>query len=286
MGIDDEAQVGEHVLDFFAFVEPDAADDAVRHTLAHECIFNGSRLRVGAIQHRDHRLWVLLSRFSNGAGDVIRLFDLIAGAHVENLLAALFVGPELLLFASAVATDHGRCRVENDLGRSVVLLEAHDHGFRKILFEVEDVLEVGAAPFVDRLIGVADHAEVAMNLSESLDQQVLRTVRVLILVDHDVFELATVRLSNALVAFEQIDGLQQQVVEVEGAGVVEHAQVHLVDLGDLRIAQRPTGRLHLVRRFHLVLGLADARQRGSGLNQLVVDVEGFQRLFDDGELIG
>ena len=49
--------------------------------------------------------------------------------------------------------------------------------------------EVGAAPLVDRLVGVADDAEVAVRRREPLDQQVLRPVGVLILVHHHVAEL-------------------------------------------------------------------------------------------------
>ena len=87
------------------------------------------------------------------------------------------------------------------------------------MLEVEDVAQVGAAPAVDRLVGIADDAEVAVDLGQPLDQQVLRPVGVLVLVDEDVPELARVVLARPLAGLDQLDGLEQQVVEVERAGV-------------------------------------------------------------------
>ena len=50
-------------------------------------------------------------------------------------------------------------------GRSVVAARASIvRRLREVVLEVEDVAKVGAAPFVDRLIRIADDAEVAMHL--------------------------------------------------------------------------------------------------------------------------
>ena len=47
------------------------------------------------------------------------------------------------------------------LGGAVVLLQAQHARAREVVLEVEDVLDVGAAPGVDRLVLVADHRDVA-----------------------------------------------------------------------------------------------------------------------------
>jgi hypothetical protein len=60
-----------------------------------------------------------------------------------------------------------------------------------------------------------------------------------------------------------------------------------VDLGDLLVAPVPgRGRRHGVGRLHAVLGVGDARQRRPRLNEAVVDVQIFQGLLDDRQLIG
>ena len=157
----------------------------------------------------------------------------------------------------------------------------------KVLLEVEDVAQVGAAPLVDRLIGIADDAEVAVDLGEPADQQVLRPVGVLVLVDHHEAELLGVLRPDRRRLLEQVDGLQQQVVEVERAALLQRVQVVGVDLGDLLVAPVVAGAGgHRVRALHPVLGAADARQRRARLDEAVVDVQLLERLLDDGELIG
>ncbi len=126
-----------------------------------------------------------------------------------------------------------------------------------------------------------------MHGGEPADEQVLRPVGVLIFVNHHEPELLGVLRTDALRLLEEVDGLEQQVVEVERARVLQRLEVVLVDLGDLLITSIPARRTgHHVWRFHPVFRMADARQRGPRLDECVIDVEVLQRLLDDGQLVG
>ncbi len=228
--VDDQLQVGERVLDFLALVEPDASDDLVRDAFPHQLIFDRARLRVRAIEHGRHRVHVVHPRLLDRSDDEIGLLELVAAPEVDDLLAAFPVGPQPLVLAVAVLLDDRRGGVEDDLRGAVVLLEPDGLRLAEIGLEVEDVAQVGAAPLVDRLIGVADDGDVAMRPGEVADQQVLRTIRVLVLVHHHVLELARIPLADLLRCVEQLDRLQQQIVEVECVRVAQHGQVPLVDL--------------------------------------------------------
>ena len=127
-------------------------------------------------------------------------------------------GAQRLAHAPLVGADDDVREVEH-LGRAaVVLLEAHDVRLGKVLVEVEDVPDVGAAPAVDRLVVVTDDADVAVAAGEQLDELVLRAVGVLVLVDEDVLELAAVLLELRRILGEQSDGEHEQIVEVHGVG--------------------------------------------------------------------
>ena len=224
--VDDELQVGERVLDFLALVEPHAADDLVGEPLAHQRVLDRSRLRVGPIEHRDRGVHVVGQAGAGGARDEVGLLELVAAAEVDDARAAFALGPEVLVLAVAVLADDGRGRVEDDLRRSVVAFELDDGRLGKVLLEVEDVPQVGAAPLVDRLIGIADDAQVAVHLGEPADQQVLRPVRVLVLVHHDEAELAARTSSRTRCGLlEQLDRLEQEIVEVERGAVLQGLQV-------------------------------------------------------------
>jgi hypothetical protein len=74
--------------------------------------------------------------------------------------------------------------------RAVVLLELDRHRRREVQVEAEDVGDLGAAPAVDRLVVVADHAQVLARAGEPAHHLELGAVGVLILVDHQVLNLA------------------------------------------------------------------------------------------------
>ena len=64
-----------------------------------------------------------------------------------------------------------------------------------------------------------------MDVGEPADEQVLRPVRVLVLVDHHEPELLGVLRADALRLLEQVDGLEQQIVEVERVALLQRLQV-------------------------------------------------------------
>ena len=80
--------------------------------------------------------------------------------------------------------------------RAVVAFQADDPGAGEIVLEAQDVADLGAAPGVDRLVVVADAAEVVMALRQRPQPQVLGDVGVLVLVDQDVAELLLVALER------------------------------------------------------------------------------------------
>ena len=73
-------------------------------------------------------------------------------------------------------------------GRAVVLLEPDDQRAGEIGLEAQDVADLGAAPAVDRLVVVADAAQIAMALRQQPQPQILRDVGVLVLVDQQIAE--------------------------------------------------------------------------------------------------
>jgi hypothetical protein len=58
--------------------------------------------------------------------------------------------------------------------------------------EIQDVGNVGASPLVDRLIFVADNADVLLFLSQEANQSKLKRVCILVLVNEDVAKLVVV----------------------------------------------------------------------------------------------
>ena len=286
MRIQHQLQIGERVLDFLPLVEADATDDLVGNAGATQRIFQCSRLGVGSIQDRDQVLDVVVKRGSRRPRDEFRLVEIISRAVVADLRPALPLGIEALILAVAVLRDHRRRRIEDDLRGAVVPFELDDAGFGEVVFEVEDVAQVGAAPFVDRLVGIADDTQVAMLACEPLDEQVLRPIGVLILVHHHVHELVRVLVADGFRLLEQLHRLQQQVVEVERVGVAQCLRVELVELPDVLLARVPGVRGEGFGAFHAVLRMADSREREPRRHGALVGAHLPERLLHHRELVG
>jgi hypothetical protein len=190
-----------------------------------------------------------------------------------DAIAADVFGPEGLALARGVVCDDGACRVQDRCGRAIVLLELDDRRSGMVALEVEDVPDLGAAKPVDRLVLVTDHADVVVDRRQRLHQQVLRPVRVLVLVDEQMGAAARVALARlgGGVGGEQRQCLEQDVVEVDGIGPQKARFVARVDLGDELRVGRERARLHLRGRLHRVLGAADASQERARRPGGVVD---------------
>jgi hypothetical protein len=107
------------------------------------------------------------------------------------LLAGLVdIGEQRLAEAALVVGDEVGGGPRMCGGRAVVALEPDDLGAGEILVEAQDVVDLGAAPAIDRLVVVADAAEVLASAGPGPEPQpqILRDVGVLVLVDQDVFE--------------------------------------------------------------------------------------------------
>ena len=107
------------------------------------------------------------------------------------------VGPQRLAEAAGVVGDQAVGGGEDVRGRAVILLEPDDLRAGEVLFEAQDVGDLRAAPGIDRLVVVADAAEVAARLGEQPQPVVLALVGVLIFVDEDVAEALAVGSSTS-----------------------------------------------------------------------------------------
>ena len=157
----DQPQIGERVADFGALVEARAADDAIGQAQRHKAILELAHLERGPHQNGNlvERMAValqLLDLFADGA----RFLLGIPGAGDEDFFAGHVLGAQRLAEPAFVVGDQMRGGGENVSGRAVVALQPDNFGAGEIVLEAQDVVDLRAAPAVDRLIVVADAADV------------------------------------------------------------------------------------------------------------------------------
>ena len=145
----------------------------------------------------------------------LRLRLLRVGKVADDLLARGLRREQVLFDAVAVFCDQ-RVRRRQNLRRGTVVFHHHDglHVW-KDLVEIQQILDVRAAPGVDRLVRVAHDEEVAVIAAQHLHQLILQRVDILKLVDHDVFEPLLPLEPDVLVLLENIERELDEVVVVE-----------------------------------------------------------------------
>ena len=133
----------------------------------------------------------------------------------------------------------------------------------KILFEFQNVANVGAAPGVDALVLVAHRAHVLVFAGQQLHQLVLRAVGVLVLVDEQIAVAALVALAHLARSLEHAHGLEQQIVEVHGIVLDQLVLVGLEDVGDALTVWILGIEEIILRIDHVILGPRDTAQHGA-----------------------
>lgn len=194
----------------------------MRDARAGEVAFDGSRLGVhtvenGVVCQMPALLQVLTDDIRDMAGFVLLI---LGGIHL-HLIALTVVRPQGLALALGVVLDDAVGCVEDIGGGAVVLLQSDGLGAGIEFFKVENVLNGSATEAVDALVVIAHNADVALRPGEQADQTELRHAGILILVHQQVTVLVLVELPHILVLRQQLNGLIDQVVEVEGSCLPE-----------------------------------------------------------------
>ncbi len=175
---------------------------------------------------------------------------------------------------------------EDVRGRAIVALQTDHRRAGEVALEAEDVADLGAAPGVDRLVVVADAADVAVGPRQGAQPEVLGDVGVLILVDEDVAELALVAFENVRLGGEQRQRVQQQIAEIAG---VQHPQPLLILAVERQREAvggvRALGGGDLVGHEAAVLPPLDQRQDQPRRGFLGVDPAGVEELLDQPLLV-
>src|ERR1700682_34348 len=171
-------------------------------------------------------------------------------------------------------------------GGAVVLPELHDGRAGKVLLEVQDVVDVGPAEAVDRLVLVTNGHDVAPPASEQLHELVLGVVRVLVLVDEQVLETLVKLFADVGMLFEQPDVLADEVVEIHGVEFAKALLVQPVNLGNAGSEEVGVVALIFDAPDQLILRAGDAVEDGGWGEGLVAHVELAHAASHQRELIG
>ena len=281
--IDHQLEIGEQVFDLGPVIEAEATDDAVGNTASAQAVFKDARLGVGAIEDCEVLPLAVVALHALDRGRYrIALVELVVDREQRERLALGIVGADGLVLAQGVVADHALGGTQDHLGRAIILFEQDFFTVGEIFLERQDVGDVGTAPAVDRLVGIAGRADVAA-FAKQADELVLDLVGVLVLVDEQVGKARDPTFAQLGITFEGDDRAHQQIIKVDLILILAQLFVNDVDLlgGGVAIVVG----FDLADVDQLVFPAADRPLDLAWVDGLGVKLEDFVSLFVQSELI-
>src|SRR5262249_41934210 len=142
----------------------------------------------------------------------LHLFAL--GLDQSRCFPLLFVSKESLVVALLGELNNFVGQVQNGLRAAVVFFEFDNAGARKRLGKIHDISEIGAAKRVDTLRIVSHDSHVIVRGGQQPDDLRLKSIGILILVDHDELVNLGKPAAHLFMSAKKIFQLGQKVVVV------------------------------------------------------------------------
>ena len=214
--IDHHTQIRQNVLDLFAVIELESAVHPIANARLHKRFFDDTRLCIRSVKHgKPACVLALRHQLPNLLANPCRFFPLIARPIQADALARSLLRPKRFILSVCVECNHLIGGIQNICGRTVVLFELDDLRIRKILFKIEDIADIRAAPAIDGLIVIADHAKVAALRCQQPDKHILRVVRILIFVYMNIAQLTLICLQNRRMLGKQLKRFDNQIIKIQ-----------------------------------------------------------------------
>ena len=181
--IDYQFEIREHIFDLLALVKSHIPHNLIRDIGAPKPFFKGARLCIGTIEHRHISVGMRALKISRYASDPTGFFCFIGAPFQTDFLAPRAICPQFFSLAPRIVANQGIASIQNNLCRTVVLLQTYDKRVGIIGFKIENIANICAAPRIDALIVIANNTYIVMNFGQITRKKVLWAIGILIFVD-------------------------------------------------------------------------------------------------------
>ena len=112
--------------------------------------------------------------------------------------------------------NHVIGRIQNIFRGTVILFQLNYFRLRIFFLNILNIIYIGASEFINRLIIVADHAQVSVFGRQQTDKLKLYGIGILILIDHNILKPFLIVFKYIRIQAEQFHRLIEQIVKIKG----------------------------------------------------------------------
>ncbi len=215
-----------------------------------------------------------------------RFFTFIPRAEKLDRLALAGIRPQGFFLAACIVGNHLIGGVQDVRRRTVILLQLDNRRIGIILFKIQNVSNIRAAPAINRLVIIAHNAQVMTFRRQKSHQLILRIVRVLILVHHNVTETLPIAFQYRRMVCQKGQRFQQQIVKIQcilcpQAGFIlqEYVMNHLAAIVPCALLEP------LIRSHQLILRIGNAGTDFLVRQRLFIHIQALKDFFDGNSLV-
>ena len=231
-----QTEIGYDVLDFLALVETQSAIDAIRNTLLSELLLEAAALGIGTVENG--KITILAAILAPDTLHILRnnhrLFLVAVSRLILNLLTLRILAEHILRNLVAVMLDQTVSRLNDGLGRTVVLFQLEETRTLKLALIVENIIDIGTTEAIDTLRVITHGTNTLLLLTELHDDRHLNVVGILILIHQDIIEAGGIFVANILMLPEELIGKRQQIIEIHGISLLATLHISHENLTNLR----------------------------------------------------
>ena len=167
----------------------------------------------------------------NLGGNEVRLGSLVGENLAKDFASARRNWLQRTRRAAGRAFDDSGGQTHDRRHGTIIASKRQRAGSRIVAGETAEIGRIGTAKTVDRLIGIANRAQIRGRTlgREQADQAVLGGIDVLILVHQQVATATARGGERGLIRLQQADSTHQQIVEIHRARAGESLLIHTVD---------------------------------------------------------
>jgi|GEM_PF-6614675 len=216
----DQLQVSDDVFYFLALEKLDTVNNLVGNTAFPECDFKTARQGVHPVENREIAGTPLatLNRPGNLLGNILRFLLIVRIGHQPDWASLFVVGKEVFFFSPHIMGDQFRRDRKNPFCAAVILFQPHNTNVGKILFKLEDVVEIRAPPSINRLIRIPGNGQVGVLHRDRPGNGVLHKIGVLVFVDHDEAKGCIQAVADLRRLPQEEGEVHQQIIKIHRVG--------------------------------------------------------------------
>ena len=124
--------------------------------------------------------------------------------------------------------DHSVGRFQDFLCGTIVLFQFDHCCIREIFFKIKDISDIRAPPAIDRLVIIANYAEIFIFICQHSHQFILACIGILIFIYHNVLESVLIFFQHGRMLTEQQYCFIDQIIEIQRIIFFQHSLVSLI----------------------------------------------------------